>query len=87
MNRSREMRGTEKGANTSTEEGRAAEISVDLVLQARAHMADNKVNGPEDSVVSEMIKQLPSEKIFRGSEAPQGMFYGVVSKLPAIGGL
>ena len=41
-----------------TDDGRGAEITVDLVLQARAKMADNKVNGPEDTVVSEMIKQL-----------------------------
>ena len=26
-------------------------------------MADNKVNGPEDAVISEMIKQLPLVKI------------------------
>ena len=45
-------------------DGRDAEITVDLVLQARAKMSDNKVNGPDDAVVSEMIKQLSSEKIF-----------------------
>ena len=27
-------------------------------------MSENKVNGPEDTVVSEMIKQLPLEKIY-----------------------
>ena len=27
-------------------------------------MSENKVNGPEDVVVSEMIKQLPQEKIY-----------------------
>ena len=27
-------------------------------------MSENKVNGPEDAVVSEMIKQLPLEKIY-----------------------
>ena len=47
-----------------TVEGRTAEITVDLVLQARATMSDNKVNGPEDAIVSEMIKQLPWEEIY-----------------------
>ena len=46
-----------------TEHGRMAEISVDLELQAKALLSDNKVSGPEDSVVSEMIKQLPLEKL------------------------
>ena len=54
MNRSTGSRGTKQGTNTSSEEGRVAQISV---------MADNKVNGPEDSVVSEMIQLLPSEKL------------------------
>ena len=45
-----------KGEQQFTEEGRTAEITVDLVLQARAKMSDNKVNGPEDAIVSEMIK-------------------------------
>ena len=27
-------------------------------------MSENKINGPEDAVVSEMIKQLPLEKIY-----------------------
>ena len=44
-------------------EGRNAEIKVDLVLQARAKMSDNKINGPDDAVVSEMITHLPLEKI------------------------
>ena len=46
-----------------TVDGRNADITVDLVLQARAKMSDNRVNGPEDKVVSEMIRQLPSVKI------------------------
>ena len=45
-------------------DGREAEITVDLVLQARAKVCDNKVNGPEDAVVSELIKQLPFKKIY-----------------------
>ena len=51
-----------KGNQQFTEEGRNAEIKVDLVLQARAKLSDNKVNGPEDAIVSEMIKKLPMEK-------------------------
>ena len=47
-----------------TEEGRTAEITLDLVLQSGAKMSDNKVNGPEDAIVSDMIKQLPLEKIY-----------------------
>ena len=45
-------------AREFTVEGRTAEITVDLVLQARAKLSDNKVKGPEDAIVSEMIKQL-----------------------------
>ena len=50
-----------KGDQQFTQDERGTEITIDLVLQARAKMLDNKVNGPEDAVVSEMIKQLPRE--------------------------
>ena len=53
-----------KGDQQFTMEERGAEITIDLVLQARAKMSDTKVNGPEDAVVSEIIKQLLQEKIF-----------------------
>ena len=43
-----------KGDGHFTEDGRGAEIAVDLVLQARAKMSDNKVNGPEGADVSEI---------------------------------
>ena len=46
------------------EDGRNAEITVDLVLLARATLSDKKVNGLEDAIVSEMIKKLLSEKIY-----------------------
>ena len=49
------------GERHFTEDGRVAQITIDLVLQARAKMAENKVNGPEDSIASEVIKQLPQE--------------------------
>ena len=52
------------GDQQFTVNGRRAEITVDLVLQTRAKMSDNKVKGPEDTVVSEMIKQLLYEEIY-----------------------
>ena len=48
---------------------------MDPVLQARAHVTD-KVNGPEGSVVSAMIKQLHLE-ILLGSEVLPGTFHGL----------
>ena len=45
-----------------TEEGRTVEITVDLELRARTSMAEERVNGQEDSVMTEMIKLLPQEK-------------------------
>ena len=41
-----------------SEDGRAVEISVDLVLQARAKLRSNKVSGFADAVVSEMIRKF-----------------------------
>ena len=43
---------------------RGAEITLDLVLRARARMVEEEVHGPEDPVVTEMIRELPQEKIF-----------------------
>ena len=65
-----------KGDQQFTEEGRTAEITVDLVLQARAKMSDNKVNGLEDSIESELIKQFPLEKIYTISKCFQERFLG-----------
>ena len=48
-----------KGDWQLLEEGRAAAMTVDLVSQARAKLSNNKVSGPADAVVSEMIKALP----------------------------
>ena len=42
----------QKGDQQFTMDGRQAEITVDLVLQAQAKVSDNKVSGPEDTVVS-----------------------------------
>ena len=38
-----------KGSQQFTVDGRKAEVTVDLILQARARMSDNKVNGPENA--------------------------------------
>ena len=68
-----------KGNQQFTEYGRNAEITVDLVLQARAKLSDKKVNGPEDAIVSEMIKRLPMENMHncevlsRTSHGPDGI--------------
>ena len=59
-----------KGDRHFTDDGRGAEITVVLVLQARAKMSENKVNGPEGAVVSEMTKQLP----WRRSALLRGVF-------------
>ena len=53
-----------RGDRQFTDDGRRAVITVDLVLQAGQRCPENKVNGPGDAVVSEMIKQLPLEKIY-----------------------
>ena len=66
----------EKGNQQFTEDGRNAEITVDLVLQARAKLSDNKVNGPEDAIESEMIKKLPMERIFTKAMCFQERFMG-----------
>ena len=62
--RKRSNKYRQDGNRQFTEDGRIVEITVDMVLQARAKMSENKVNGPEDVVVSEMIKQLLQEKIY-----------------------
>ena len=52
---------TTDGDKHFTEEGRVAEITVDLVPQVRAKMPEDEVNGSGDSIVSQMIKQPPHE--------------------------
>ena len=59
-------------------DGRNAEITVVLVLQARAKLSDNKVDGLEDAVVCEMIKHLPSEKIYTIARCFQERFLGQI---------
>ena len=59
-----------------TDDGRGAEITVDLVLLAKAQMSENKVNGQEDAVETEMIKQLLVEEIFICCEVFSGTLMG-----------
>ena len=63
-----------------------AEIKVDLVLQAGAKLSDNKVNGPEDATVNEMIKKLYMEKIYTFASAFEKKSW-VRRNLPVLGRL
>ena len=56
VHKERIMKFKKTGDRDFTEEGRVAEITVDLVLRAKARMA--KDSGLEDSVFAEMIKEL-----------------------------
>ena len=47
-----------------------------MVLRAVAKTAEEEVDGPEDSVVTEMTKELPQEKIFEISKFFQHRFMG-----------
>ena len=68
------LQSTEKMKRHKTEKGRVARITIDFVPQARAEMLENKVHGPEDSIVSETIKQLPQEKIYEITRCSQDRF-------------
>ena len=59
-----------QGDQHFTKNGRGAEITIDLVLQARAKMSENKVNGPEDAVASEVVETVA----FRESAQSQNVF-------------
>ena len=50
-----------EGDQHFTDEGEGQRLRLTW-CQARAKRSENKVNGPEDAVVSEMIKQLLKEK-------------------------
>ena len=65
-----------KGEQQLTKEGRTAEITVDLMLQARAKMSNNKVNGLEDAIVSEWIKHLPLGTICTTTKVFSGTLHG-----------
>ena len=66
-----------------TEDGRTTEITVDLVLQARSKQSDNKVIGPEDAIVSEMVKKLPME-IYTIAMCFQERFMGLMESLNSL---
>ena len=53
-------------------EERIAEISVDSVLQTRSRLCDGKVDGPDDRLVSELLKR----KIFEVAHFSQERFMG-----------
>ena len=67
-----------KGDRHLLEEGRAGEMTVDLVLQARAKLSNNKVSVPADAVVSEMIKALPLEEVHVVAKCFQQRFMGAM---------
>ena len=69
-----------KELNQFTDDGRRAVITVDLLLQANAKMSDNRVNGPEDAVVSEIIRQLPLETIYTITKCFEERFLGQMGK-------
>ena len=52
-----------QGDRQLAEEGRIEEITIDMVLRAQARMAEEQVSGPEDSVVTAIVKEFPQEKI------------------------
>ena len=49
-------------------------MSVDLVLQARGKMAEERVYGPEDVIGTEMKKQLPQEQFCEVTRCIQDHF-------------
>ena len=61
-----------KGDQQFTKNGRRAQITIDLVLQARAKMSENRVNGPEDAVVSE----ITSREHLHHHKVPPGTLHG-----------
>ena len=60
-----------------TEDGRVAEITVELVLQARARMLENMAMGQKMPIVSEMIQQLPQENIYAITRCFRDRFLGL----------
>ena len=60
-----------KGNLQFTEDGRNAKITVDLVLQTRAELSENKVNGREDAPVGDQKffcgEDLHNNEVFSGT--------------------
>ena len=48
--------------------GEEEEITADLFLTARGNMRPGKANGPEDTIVTEMLKELPFETMYLSKE-------------------
>ena len=67
---------TEDGDRHFADQGRVAEITLDLVSQARAKMSEDTVKGPEDAIVSEVINQLPQENILRNHKMLSRTIHG-----------
>ena len=67
-----------------TEEGRIAAVAVVLILQARAKTGEERINRPEDSIVSEMTKQPLQGKCLRLQDASRIASW-VWKKLPILG--
>ena len=65
-----------KGDRQFTDDGNRGEITVDVMLQDRAKMFENKVKGPEDAFESETIKRLPLENINMITTCFQERFMG-----------
>ena len=55
-----------KGDRHFTEEGRGAEITVHLVLQAKAQLSENKFNGRNDQAVA-FGEDLHPHEVFSGT--------------------
>ena len=53
-----------RGDQQFTKDGRGAEITIDWVLQARAKMSGNSVNGPESRRCKRKDQTLASRKIY-----------------------
>ena len=54
------IRESREEGNRQKEEGRREVITFDLVFRARGNMQPDKANGPEDTIVTEMLKELPA---------------------------
>ena len=67
------------------EEYRTRKSRFTLVLQVGAKLRDNKVNGPEDAIVSEMIKKLSMEKNQHCDDAFSGTGHGPDGILKLVG--
>ena len=50
-------------AEESIQKGRDAEITVDLVLRARGNMQPDEATRAEDTIATEILKELPIETV------------------------